>query len=57
MGLKSKWSALYTCKALLDPRNCFDCPTHVKSMWVPAAWRKERQLMAEAAAGACWVIT
>ncbi|MBA0830011.1 hypothetical protein Goarm_014565, partial [Gossypium armourianum] len=26
----------------------FDCPTHVKSTWVPAARRRERQLMAAA---------
>ncbi|KAK7300238.1 hypothetical protein RJT34_11078 [Clitoria ternatea] len=26
----------------------FDCPTHVKSTWVPAARRRERQLMATA---------
>ncbi|XVE59892.1 hypothetical protein DITRI_Ditri05aG0083700 [Diplodiscus trichospermus] len=30
----------------------FDCPTHVKSTWVPAARRRERQLMAAAAATA-----
>ena len=29
----------------------FDCPTHLKSTWVPAAQRRKRQLMAEAAAG------
>ncbi|XP_039013048.1 protein LATERAL ROOT PRIMORDIUM 1-like [Hibiscus syriacus] len=27
----------------------FDCPTHVKSTWVPAARRRERQLMTAAA--------
>ncbi|KAK8655181.1 hypothetical protein V6N13_107771 [Hibiscus sabdariffa] len=27
----------------------FDCPTHVKSTWLPAARRRERQLMAAAA--------
>ncbi|KAK8282277.1 hypothetical protein V6Z11_D08G015800 [Gossypium hirsutum] len=27
----------------------FDCPTHVKSTWVPAARRRERQLMSAAA--------
>ncbi|XP_054799762.1 protein LATERAL ROOT PRIMORDIUM 1-like [Prosopis cineraria] len=27
----------------------YDCPTHVKSTWVPAARRRERQLMASAA--------
>ncbi|XP_022756167.1 protein LATERAL ROOT PRIMORDIUM 1-like isoform X2 [Durio zibethinus] len=27
----------------------FDCPTHVKSTWVPATRRRERQLMAAAA--------
>ncbi|KAK8697618.1 hypothetical protein V6N13_113759 [Hibiscus sabdariffa] len=26
----------------------FDCPTHVKSTWIPAARRRERQLMAAA---------
>ncbi|KAK7304914.1 hypothetical protein VNO77_42808 [Canavalia gladiata] len=30
----------------------FDCPTHVKSTWVPAARRRERQLMASVAAAA-----
>ncbi|XVF04860.1 hypothetical protein REPUB_Repub05bG0121600 [Reevesia pubescens] len=29
----------------------FDCPTHVKSTWVPAARRRERQLMAPAGGG------
>ncbi|XP_006596598.1 protein LATERAL ROOT PRIMORDIUM 1 [Glycine max] len=28
----------------------FDCPTHVKSTWVPAARRRERQLMTSATA-------
>ncbi|RDX61288.1 Protein LATERAL ROOT PRIMORDIUM 1, partial [Mucuna pruriens] len=28
----------------------YDCPTHVKSTWVPAARRRERQLMATTAA-------
>ncbi|KAL4383802.1 hypothetical protein GQ457_15G028640 [Hibiscus cannabinus] len=30
----------------------FDCTTHVKSTWVPAARRRERQLMTAAAVGA-----
>ncbi|XP_061369134.1 protein LATERAL ROOT PRIMORDIUM 1-like [Gastrolobium bilobum] len=30
----------------------FDCPTHVKSTWVPVARRRERQLMAEATTAA-----
>ncbi|XP_028791961.1 protein LATERAL ROOT PRIMORDIUM 1-like, partial [Neltuma alba] len=30
----------------------FDCPTHVKSTWVPAARRRERQHMAAAASAA-----
>ncbi|KAK8661090.1 hypothetical protein V6N13_051991 [Hibiscus sabdariffa] len=29
----------------------FDCPTHVKSTWVPAARRRERQLVAAATTG------
>ncbi|MBA0604995.1 hypothetical protein Godav_017611, partial [Gossypium davidsonii] len=31
----------------------FDCPTHVRSTWVPAARRRERQLMTAAPTTAC----
>ncbi|CAL0317532.1 unnamed protein product [Lupinus luteus] len=31
----------------------FDCPTHVKSTWVPAARRRERQLMQAVNGGGC----
>ncbi|KAI4305930.1 hypothetical protein L6164_029256 [Bauhinia variegata] len=39
------------CRSCCKSRG-FDCPTHVKSTWVPAARRRERQLMVQAAGAA-----
>ncbi|XP_019054766.1 PREDICTED: protein LATERAL ROOT PRIMORDIUM 1-like [Nelumbo nucifera] len=67
LGMTSTTSTAATCqdcgnqaKKDCNHRRCrtccksrgFDCPTHVKSTWVPAARRRERHLSAAAAAAA-----
>ncbi|KAK8550691.1 hypothetical protein V6N12_039387 [Hibiscus sabdariffa] len=46
-----KGCAYRRCRTCCKSRS-FDCPTHVKSTWVPAARRRERQIMAAGAAAA-----
>ncbi|KAK4275686.1 hypothetical protein QN277_018726 [Acacia crassicarpa] len=51
-GNQAKKDCIYRrCRTCCKSRS-YDCPTHVKSTWVPESRRRERRLMAAAAAAA-----